>query len=213
MAKKIFGVYLAKLDAPNSEAHARLELPASPWELHDAMDKVQLQENEELYLEIDDYYGFEYLAPHLMELDASLNELHAQARGGLIAIVPMRAERDRSGGQAAERALHRRADRARIQYGRAPIGAAIDAREHAIRLLPHQIQPQPHAVGGRTIHAVSLDIAVKSHSFGMKRRFDRGRMPCGAALPVRREHRHAVSRRLRGQRERAYPGCKDSIVI
>ena len=70
MAKKIFGAYLAKLDAPNSEAHARLELPASPWELHDAMDKVQLQENEELYLEIDDYYGFEYLAPHLMELDA-----------------------------------------------------------------------------------------------------------------------------------------------
>ena len=49
MAKKIFGVYLAKLDAPNSEAHARLELPASLWELHDAMDKVQLQENEELY--------------------------------------------------------------------------------------------------------------------------------------------------------------------
>ena len=76
MGKKIFGIYLAKLDAPNSEAHARLELPASPWELHDAMDKVQLQENEELYLEIDDYYGFEYLAPHLMELDASLNELN-----------------------------------------------------------------------------------------------------------------------------------------
>lgn len=54
MGKKIFGIYLAKLDAPNSETHARLELPASPWELHDAMDKVQLQENEELYLEIDD---------------------------------------------------------------------------------------------------------------------------------------------------------------
>ena len=65
MAKKIFGVYLAKLDAPDSEAHTRLELPASPWELHDAMDKVQLQENEELYLEVDDYYDFEYLAPHL----------------------------------------------------------------------------------------------------------------------------------------------------
>ena len=52
MAKKIFGVYLAKLDTPNSEAHARLELPASPWELHDAMDKVQLQENEELQSEV-----------------------------------------------------------------------------------------------------------------------------------------------------------------
>jgi hypothetical protein len=85
LAKKIFGVYLAKLDAPNSEAHARLELPASPWELHDAMDKVQLQENEELYLEIDDYYGFEYLAPHLMELDASLNELNDLA--GQLAVL------------------------------------------------------------------------------------------------------------------------------
>jgi hypothetical protein len=85
LAKKIFGIYLAKLDAPNSETHARLELPASPWELHDAMDKVQLQENEELYLEIDDYYGFEYLAPHLMELDASLNELNDLA--GQLAVL------------------------------------------------------------------------------------------------------------------------------
>ena len=85
MGKKIFGIYLAKLDAPNSEAHARLELPASPWELHDAMDKVQLQEDEELYLEIDDYYGFEYLAPHLMELDASLNELNNLA--GRLAVL------------------------------------------------------------------------------------------------------------------------------
>lgn len=76
MAKKIFGVYLAKLDAPDSEAHTRLELPASPWELHDAMDKVQLQENEELYLEVDDYYDFEYLAPHLDGADISLNELN-----------------------------------------------------------------------------------------------------------------------------------------
>ena len=41
MGKKIFGIYLAKLDAPNSEAHARLELPASPWELHDAMDLLR----------------------------------------------------------------------------------------------------------------------------------------------------------------------------
>ena len=62
-----------------------MELPASPLELHDAMDKVQLQENEELYLEIDDYYGFEYLAPHLMELDASLNELNDLA--GRLAVL------------------------------------------------------------------------------------------------------------------------------
>ena len=79
MAEKIFGVYLTKLDAPDSEAHARLELPASPWELHDAMDKVQLQENEELYLEVDDYYDFEFLAPHLDGSGISLNELNELA--------------------------------------------------------------------------------------------------------------------------------------
>lgn len=85
MGKKIFGIYLAKLDAPNSEAHARLELPASPLELHDAMDKVRLQENEEVYLEIDDYYGFEYLCSSLEELDASLNELNDLA--GRLAVL------------------------------------------------------------------------------------------------------------------------------
>ena len=76
MAKKVFAVYLAKEDVPNSEAHATLELPASPWELWDAMEKVRLKDGEALYMEIDDYYAFEYLAPHLEELDISLNELN-----------------------------------------------------------------------------------------------------------------------------------------
>lgn len=85
MAKKVFAVYLAKEGNPNSDAYAKLDLPASPWELWDALDKVRLQENEELYLEIEDYYGFEYLAPHLMELDASLNELNNLA--GWLAVL------------------------------------------------------------------------------------------------------------------------------
>ena len=76
MAKKVFAVYLAKEDVPNSEAYATLDLPASPWELWDALDKVRLNEGEQLYMEIDDYYAFEYLAPHLEELDISLNELN-----------------------------------------------------------------------------------------------------------------------------------------
>ena len=76
MAKKVFAVYLAKEDVPNSEAYATLELPASPWELWDAMEKVRLKDGKALYMEIDDYYAFEYLAPHLEELDISLNELN-----------------------------------------------------------------------------------------------------------------------------------------
>ena len=76
MAKKVFAVYLAKEGAPNSEAFAKLDLPASPWELWDALEKVRLKDGEALYMEIDDYYAFEYLAPHLAGLDISLNELN-----------------------------------------------------------------------------------------------------------------------------------------
>ena len=76
MAKKVFAMYLAKEGNPNSDAYAKLDLPASPWELWDALDKVRLQKEDILYMEIDDYYAFEYLAPHLEELDISLNELN-----------------------------------------------------------------------------------------------------------------------------------------
>ena len=76
MDKKVFGVYLAKEGVPNNEAYAKLDLPASPWELWDAMDKVRLRDGETLYLEIDDYYAFDALVPHLAGLDISLNELN-----------------------------------------------------------------------------------------------------------------------------------------
>ena len=76
MDKKIFEVYLAKEDVPNNEAYAKLDLPASPWEVVDALDKVRLNEGEQLYMEIEDYDAFEYLSPHLDGLDISLNELN-----------------------------------------------------------------------------------------------------------------------------------------
>lgn len=76
MAKKVFAVYLAKEGNPNSEAYAKLDLPASPWELWDALEKVRLQTDDILYMEIEDYYAFEHLAPHLDGLEISLNELN-----------------------------------------------------------------------------------------------------------------------------------------
>ena len=76
MDKKIFQVYLAKADVPNNDAYATLDLPASPWELWDAIEKVRLNEGEQLYMEIEDYYAFAYLAPHLDGLEISLNELN-----------------------------------------------------------------------------------------------------------------------------------------
>ena len=76
MGKKIFHVYLAKADVPNNDAYAALDLPASPWELWDAMEKVRLKDGEELYMEIEDYYAFSCLAPHLSGLDITLMELN-----------------------------------------------------------------------------------------------------------------------------------------
>ena len=69
-------MYLAKEGNPNSDAYAKLDLPASPWELWDALDKVRLQTDDILYMEIEDYYAFEHLAPHLDGLEISLNELN-----------------------------------------------------------------------------------------------------------------------------------------
>ena len=76
MAKKVFAMYLAKEGNPNSDAYAKLDLPASPWELWDALDKVRLNEGEQLYMEIEDYFAFGYLAPYLDGLEISLNELN-----------------------------------------------------------------------------------------------------------------------------------------
>ena len=76
MAKKVFAMYLAKEGNPNSDAYAKLDLPASPWELWDALEKVRLQTDDILYMEIEDYYAFEHLAPHSDGLEISLNELN-----------------------------------------------------------------------------------------------------------------------------------------
>ena len=76
MGKKMLRVYLAKDDTPYSAAYAKLDLPASPWEVWDAMEKVRLQTDDILYMEIEDYFAFEYLSPHLDGLDISLNELN-----------------------------------------------------------------------------------------------------------------------------------------
>lgn len=73
----IFSVYLAKKDSP-SEAYATLWLPAQPYELLDALDRLRLQEGEEMHLEMDEYLKCEYLAPFLDE-QCSLYELNALA--------------------------------------------------------------------------------------------------------------------------------------
>ena len=54
MGDEIFSVYLTPADY-SKLAYAKLDLPASPWKLLDALDKVRLSEGDSLYLEITEY--------------------------------------------------------------------------------------------------------------------------------------------------------------
>ena len=79
MDKQIFQIYLSREDA-SSEAYARLDLPASPWQLLDALDKARCRDADILYLEIDEYYDYEDLANLLPAMDLSLMELNDLAQ-------------------------------------------------------------------------------------------------------------------------------------
>ena len=74
--RKILNVYLARANTPYSEAYADLDLPASPYELLYALDKLRLDEGEAPYLQINEYHDFDELAP-LLSGDAGLYELNA----------------------------------------------------------------------------------------------------------------------------------------
>lgn len=77
--RKIFNVYLARADPPYSEAYADLNLPATPYQLLDALDKLRLGEGEAPYLQMNEYDAFEELSP-LLSGDAGLCELNALAQ-------------------------------------------------------------------------------------------------------------------------------------
>lgn len=70
MDKMVFSVYAA--GRGSREAYAVLDLPATPYEIEDALEKVRLQPDEELLLEIEEYYDFRFLAPYLEDV----NDLH-----------------------------------------------------------------------------------------------------------------------------------------
>ena len=67
MGKMVFSVYAAG-EGPR-EAYATLDLPATPYEIEDALDKVRLQPDEKLFLDIEEYYDFRFLAPYLEDVN------------------------------------------------------------------------------------------------------------------------------------------------
>lgn len=59
---KVFDIYLARQDQPDSGACAELSLPAAPYEMQDAFDKLRLAESEIPYWEVTEYRQFEELS-------------------------------------------------------------------------------------------------------------------------------------------------------
>ena len=90
-------VYIAKANAPESEADAMLSLPAMPYELFDALDRARVQQGDDLYFQVEKYSVFEYMEPpfitdanNLVELNtlcqklSELNDQQSTAFEGLI---------------------------------------------------------------------------------------------------------------------------------
>ena len=76
---EIFDIYLAKANQPESAAYAELSLPATPYQMLDALDKLRLGEYEDLYWEVTEYHDFEELSSVLDE-SCGLHDLNALAQ-------------------------------------------------------------------------------------------------------------------------------------
>lgn len=77
--KPVFDVYLKNGNPPDSGAHAALYLPAAPYEVLDALDRLRLGENGAVLWEITEYSQFEELEPFL-DGNGSFCELNALAQ-------------------------------------------------------------------------------------------------------------------------------------
>ncbi len=77
--KPVFNVYLKKANPPDSGAHAVLYLPATPYEVLDAQDRLRLGENSSMVWEITEYPQFEELEPFI-DGNGSFYELNALAQ-------------------------------------------------------------------------------------------------------------------------------------
>ena len=110
--RSVFDVYLAKRDSPGDEAYATLSLPAGPYEIMDALERVRPDGPDDVDLAVEEYHGFSYLAPYILpqpdlyglnalaEKLSGLNEYEATAFHGLV-----RMEADKSDGKLSVRRL------------------------------------------------------------------------------------------------------------
>lgn len=92
MDKPIFSIYLGN---PDNDNGTTLDLPAKPWELLDALERLRLREGQEPYWQVEDLGRYDFLEPHLDKCDlyhfnalaeqlSTFNEADAVAFEGLV---------------------------------------------------------------------------------------------------------------------------------
>ncbi len=92
MDKTIFSIYLGNPDNDNGTA---LDLPAKPWAMRDALEKLRLREGQEPYWQVEDLGRYDFLVPYLDKCDlyhfnalaeqlSTFNEADAIAFEGLV---------------------------------------------------------------------------------------------------------------------------------
>lgn len=92
MDKTVFSVYLGN---PDNDNGTTLDLPAKPWELLDALERLRLREGQEPYWQVEDLGRYDFLASHLDKCDlyqfnalaeqlSTFNEADAIAFEGLV---------------------------------------------------------------------------------------------------------------------------------
>lgn len=92
MDKVVFSVYLGNSDNDNGTT---LDLPARPWAMRDALEKLRLREGQEPYWQVEDLGRYDFLASHLDKCDlyqfnalaeqlSTFNEADAIAFEGLV---------------------------------------------------------------------------------------------------------------------------------
>ena len=74
MDKTIFSIYLGN---PDNDNGTPLDLPAKPWAMRDALEKLRLREGQEPYWQLEDLGRYDFLVPYLDKCD--LHQFNALA--------------------------------------------------------------------------------------------------------------------------------------
>ena len=92
MDKVVFSVYLGN---PDNDNGTTLDLPAKPWELLDALERLRLREGQEPYWQVEDLGRYDFLTPYLDGYDlykfnalaekiSTFDDVNAMAFEGLV---------------------------------------------------------------------------------------------------------------------------------